>query len=249
MLVLHQILSCRSHSSFVSFSEILHTENLNCLSFKKNTKFEVELVKTLMKLNKEELRNYSFISSTHLATRKSAPILLSQNWLSLNVWLTVIVSNRAKLFLYNIGLWLWLHKVWLEANSKLSHQTNTHHIIEVSRYLNLLSRWSYSQLVDSDKKSHCDHSWMRVGFGSWILVIIGGVIAPLSAIAVTSSAGHVVLLIWSAYGGQGAQLESDKASDWLMTITGCSLATDAPLPPYPELSGPPKPIPPLGGIL
>ena len=38
-----------------------------------------ELVKTLMKLNKEELRNYSFISSTHLAIRKSAPILLSQN--------------------------------------------------------------------------------------------------------------------------------------------------------------------------
>lgn len=66
----------------VILKDITHRES-ELLEFQEKYKVyglrKYKLVKTscLKKLNKEELRNYSFISSTYLAIRKSASILLS----------------------------------------------------------------------------------------------------------------------------------------------------------------------------
>ena len=79
-------------------------------------------------------------------------------------------------------------------NKLCHHQTSTQHY-----------QWSFKFLILSsiDKMSHCDRSWMGIGFCRRVLVIIGGVVA-LVTVAV-STAGHVIVLIWCAY-TPGAQV-------------------------------------------
>ena len=94
-------------------------------------------------------------------------------------WFAVVASAVTK---FNLKQILNSH-----INKLCHHQTST---LDTSsmKFQDLIL--SSIALVDSDKMSHCNCSWMGVRFRRWILVVV----VDVTAVSV-SSTGHVIVLI------------------------------------------------------